>query len=159
MTTAPTLTDLRKSVLFNKMTEEQIRLLSKIFKIKTVTEGATLFVENMQGESLYLIESGTIKISKMLAEGDEQVMAILGPDDVFGEMAIFAGDARASTARVAETANLFSLSRSDYDKLSQVDPKLSLLLTQNIIAIFSERLREAQKEYREMLLASIGRKI
>lgn len=158
MDSAPTLMDLRKSALFNKMTEEQIRLLSKVFKIKTVTEGATLFVENMQGESLYLIESGTIKITKMLAEGDEQVMAILGPDDVFGEMAIFAGDSRAVSARVAETANLFSLSRSDYDKLSQVDPKLSLLLTQNIIAIFSERLRGAQNEYREMLLASIGRK-
>lgn len=152
------LTDLHKSPLFKDLSTEQLSELGKLFQTKTVAEGATIFVENMQGESLYLIEKGTIKISKMLAERDEQVMAILGPDDVFGEMAVFVGGCRSATARVAEQASLFSLSRDDYNKLSEINPRLCLQLTRNIISVFSERIRSSQHEYREMLLAAIGRK-
>ena len=157
MTAATTLAELHQSPLFNKITSEQLATLSPLFKIKTVGEGSTIFVENMQGESLYLIVRGTIKISKMLAEGDEQVMAILGPDDVFGEMAVFNGGSRSATARVAEEASLFSLSRADYNKLSEMNPRLCLQLTRNIISIFSERMRASQHDYRQMLLAALGR--
>lgn len=158
MAAAITLAELHKSPLFKKISPEQLEKMSSLFKMKTVAEGGTIFIENMQGESLYLIEKGTIKISKMLAEGDEQVMAILGPDDVFGEMAVFTGGTRSATARVAEEACLFSLSLEDYNKLADLDPRLCLQLTQNIISIFSERIRSSQHEYREMLLAAIGRK-
>lgn len=152
------LAELHKSPLFKNLTTEQLATLNAFFKVKTVAEGATIFIENMQGESLYLVEKGTIKISKMLAEGDEQVMAIFGPDDVFGEMAVFTGGCRSASARVAEEAVLFSLSRTDYNKLSELDPRLCLQLTRNIVAIFSERIRASQQDYREMLLAAVGRK-
>lgn len=157
MAAAITLADLHRCPIFDNLTSEQLASLNSLFKMKTVAEGSTIFIENMQGESLYLIEKGTIKISKMLAEGDEQVMAILGPDDVFGEMAIFNGGSRSATARVAEEASLFSLSRADFDKLSDIDPKLCLQLTRNIVTIFTDRMRNAQQDYREMLLAAIGR--
>ena len=158
MAAATTLADLHRSPLFKNLGAEQLKTLGTLFKQKTVPEGATIFIENMQGESLYLIVRGTIKVSRMLAEGDEQVMAILGPDDVFGEMAVFTGGSRSATARVAEEASLFSLSRADYDKLANMDSRLCLQLTQNIISIFSERLRTSQTDYRDMLLAAIGRK-
>jgi CRP-like cAMP-binding protein len=158
MAAATTLAELHRSPLFDKISAEQLATLGSFFKTKTVAAGATLFVENMAGESLYLIVRGTIKISKMLAEGDEQVMAILGPDDVLGEMAVFTGGCRSATARVAEEAHLFALHRADYEKLAELNPRLCLQLTRNIIGIFSERIRASQHEYRHMLLAALGRK-
>ncbi|PLX90522.1 MAG: hypothetical protein C0619_09460 [Desulfuromonas sp.] len=147
----------RKSPICYNLTAEQVDKLFQMFTRKAVAAGGTVFLENMQGEALYLIEKGMVRLSKMLAEGDEQVMAILGPKDLFGEMAVFAGENRMASARVAEDVVLYSLGRSDYEVLAQSDCRLCLQLTRNIISVFSRRIRSAQQEYRDMLLAAIGR--
>jgi CRP-like cAMP-binding protein len=120
-------------------------------------EGKTVFVENMQGESLYLIRQGTIRISKMMAEGDEEVLVVLGPADVFGEMAIFDGAQRNATARVAENVTLLCLSKTDFEELSAREPALCLKLAVKIIRLFSSRVRLSQTAHRDLLLEALGR--
>lgn len=150
--------DLQNSPLFKGMSEPDIKELEKIFTARRIAEGKTIFIENMPGESLYLIKQGTVRISRMLAEGDEQVLIVLGPDDVFGEMAVLDGGKRSATARIAEDAVLYGLTRNDFETLAKTDPQLCLSLTLNIVRIFSGRVRNSQKDYRAMLLASLSRK-
>jgi len=152
------LTGLDDSPIFSGMSADEIQTLSKVFTSKELGEGKTVFVENMQGESLYLIQQGTIRISKMMAESDEEVLVVLGPADVFGEMAIFDGAHRSATARVAEDARLFSFSKSDFEALSLDNPSLCLKLALNIIRLFSGRIRASQSAHREMLLDALGRR-
>jgi len=149
---------LQDSPLFAQMNEAEINKLQKIFSLRQIAEGKTIFIENMPGESLYLIKSGTVQISRMLAEGDEQVLIVLGPDDVFGEMAVLDGGDRSATARIAEDAILYGLNRKHFEALAAQDPSLGLKLALNIVRIFSSRVRNSQKDYRAMLLASIKRK-
>jgi CRP-like cAMP-binding protein len=94
----------------------------------------------------------------MLAEGDEKILVILGPDDFFGEMAILEGNSRSATARVAEDACLLSLQRKDFEALCEENPKLGIKLMRNIIRGFTRRIRENSEEYREMLIWSLGSK-
>jgi len=148
---------LEDSALFVGMTPEEINVLSSVFHLKEIPEGKTVFVENMQGESLYLIQKGTIKISKMMAEGDEEVLIVLGPSDVFGEMALFDGAQRSATARVAEDVTLLSFSKIDFESLSEKNPALCLKLALNIIRLFSGRIRSSQAAHREMLIDALGR--
>ncbi|BCR05016.1 cyclic nucleotide-binding protein [Desulfuromonas versatilis] len=152
------LDDLKGSFLFKDMAEDEISTLAGIFSEKRMDEGMTVFIENMPGESLYLVQRGAIKISKMLAEGEEKTLVILGPEDVFGEMAILDGAPRSATARVAETAQLLSIKKDDFEKLCDSNPKLGLKLMRNIIRVFSQRIRENNEDYREMLLWSLGKK-
>jgi CRP-like cAMP-binding protein len=149
---------LKESSLFEGLSDAEIGSLESLFGEKRIPEGKTVFVENMLGESLYLIEKGTIKISKMLAEGDEKILVILGPDDFFGEMAILEGNSRSATARVAEDACLLSLQRKDFEALCEENPKLGIKLMRNIIRGFTRRIRENSEEYREMLIWSLGSK-
>jgi CRP/FNR family transcriptional regulator, cyclic AMP receptor protein len=151
------LSSLKESPLFISMTGEEIEQLEALFTIRRIDGGKTIFLENMPGESLYLIMQGAVKISRMLAEGDEQVLIVLGAEDVFGEMAILDGGKRSATARIAEDAILYGLSRDDFEKLTQQNPQLGLKLTLNIVRIFSGRVRDSQKDYRAMLLASLNR--
>ncbi len=146
------------SPIFAGLTTQEINTLGTAFTVKEMGEGKTVFIENMLGESLYLIKKGTIRISRMMAEGDEEVLVVLGPADVFGEMAIFDGAHRSATARVAEDAELLSLSKSDFEKLSSRDPALCLKLALNIIRLFSERIRSSQNAHREMILTALGRR-
>jgi CRP/FNR family transcriptional regulator, cyclic AMP receptor protein len=144
--------------LFKGMDKSELGNLARLLREVTIGEGSTVFVEQMPGESLYLIQEGTIKISKMLAEGVEKTLVVLGPEDVFGEMAILDGAPRLATARVAETAKLLALKKKDFDQLCDSDPCLGIKLMRNIIRLFSQRIRDNNDEYRQMLIWSLGRK-
>lgn len=148
---------LSSSPLFKGMNKQDLQYLEDIFTSRRIQEGKTIFIENMPGESLYLIKQGTVKISRMLAEGDEQVLIVLGAEDVFGEMAVLDGGKRSATARIAEDAILYGFTRDDFEILAKKNPELGLKLTLNIVRIFSGRVRNSQKDYRAMLLASLNR--
>ncbi len=148
---------LEKSPLFKGMATKEVEYLNSIFKLIQVPAGKTVFIENMPGESLYLVKQGAVKISQMLAEVDEQDLISLGAGDVFGEMAIIDGGDRSATARIAKNAVLYSLSREDFNILVSEKPRLGLQLTLNIVRIFSGRIRSAKNAYRTMLTASLPR--
>jgi len=149
---------LKSSLLFKDLSETELKRLEPLFDEKRIVEGKTVFIENMPGERLYLIEEGAVKISKMLAEGDEKILVVLGPEDFFGEMAILEGAPRSATARVVEDARLLSLQRKDFEVLCDENPRLGLKIMRNIIRTFSRRLQDNNEEYREMLIWSLGNK-
>lgn len=152
------LSSLASSPLFLGLSKDDMRELEARFHARSIDEGMTVFVENMPGESLYLIQSGVVKISKMLSEGEERILVILGPEDVFGEMALLDGAARSATARVAENATLLALKRQDFEELCEHNPRLGLQLIRNIVRVFSQRVRNNNDEYRDMMLWALGKK-
>ena len=91
----------------------------------------------------------------MFAEGDEKTLVVLGPEDIFGEMAVIDGLPRFATARVAEEAELISLKKKELERLCREDAPLALKLVSNIVKVFSKRVREANEEYRDMLIWSL----
>ena len=144
--------DIKGSSMLQGLSDEDLDLLGQVAEKRAMEEGTTIFIENMPGESLFLIKQGTIRISKMFAESDEKTLVVLGPEDVFGEMAVIDGLPRAATARVAEDAELISLNKSAFEKLCQEHPQLAIKIILNLVRVFSKRTREASEEYREMLL-------
>lgn len=150
------LSPLKHSPLFADVSDDDIEVLGKFFKEKTLLEGMTIFVENMAGESLYLIRQGVVKISKMLAEGEERILVVLGAEEFFGEMALFEAAPRMVTARVAENAELLYLRKFDYDRLCDSHPKLALKLTRNIVRILSRRFRDKDNDYMDVLSLASG---
>ncbi len=145
----------KSSVMLQGLANSEIETLARVCEARQMDEGTTVFIENMPGESLFLIKKGTIRISKMFAEGDEKTLVVLGPEDIFGEMAVIDGLPRSATARVAEAAELISLKKTDFELLCKNDPTLALKVLVNIVKVFSKRIREANEEYREMLIWSL----
>jgi len=146
---------IRENLMLQGIDDAGIARLAAVCEERQMAEGTTVFIENMPGESLFLIRKGTVRISRMFAEGDEKTLVVLGPGDIFGEMAIVDGLPRAATARVAENVELISLRKQDFESLCQSDPALALKLVINIMRSFSKRTREAGDEYRDMLVWSL----
>lgn len=141
----------RSSTLMQGLSDADLIRLASVCEERRMAEGTTVFIENMPGESLFLVRKGSIRISRMFAEGDEKLLAVLGPAEVFGEMAVVDGLPRAATARVADEASLISLKKQDFETLCESDPALAVKLTVNIMRVFSKRVRDASDEYRDML--------
>ena len=147
---------IRGSILLRGMNNTELARLASVCEERHLAAGTTIFIENMPGESLFLIRRGAVRISRMFAEGNEKVLIVLGPADVFGEMAVIDGLPRAATARVVDDAELISLRKQDFARLCQEHPALALKLVLNIVTVFSRQVREANEEYREMLTWSLS---
>lgn len=141
--------------MLRSFSDADLKALAQVCELRVMSEGMTVFLENMPGEALFLVKKGTIRISKMFAEGDEKTLVVLGPEDIFGEMAIIDGLTRSATARVAEDAELISLKKKDFESLSQSNAQLAFKLISNIVVVFSKRVREANEEHRDMLIWSL----
>ena len=152
MVTIEDFSTIKKSSLLQGFSDKELSQLAAFCEMRKMAEDTTVFIENMPGESLFLVKKGTIRISKMFAEGDEKILVILGPEDIFGEMAVIDGLPRSATARVAEEAELLSLKKKDLERLCQEDAALALKLVINIARVFSKRVRDSNEEYRDMLI-------
>lgn len=155
MVTTQDFAEIKNSVMLQGFTDEDLGKLAAFCEMREMSESTTVFIENMPGESLFLIKSGTVRISKMFAEGDEKTLVVIGPEDIFGEMAVIDGLPRSATARVAEDAELISLKKKDLERLCKEDAALALKLVSNIVRVFSKRVRESNEEYRDMLIWSM----
>lgn len=146
---------IKNSIMLQGLSDQELGKLAGFCEMREMAEGTTVFIENMPGESLFLVKKGTIRISRMFAEGDEKTLVVLGPEDIFGEMAVIDGLPRSATARVAENAELISLNRKALEQLCRDDATLALKLVKNIVKVFSKRVREVNEEYRDMLIWSM----
>jgi CRP-like cAMP-binding protein len=87
----------------------------------------------MRGESLFLIDSGSVSLTKMVAEGVEKRLVRLGPGDSFGELAVIDEGPRVVTARADEDTQTLILSREGLTRLTSEHPEIAVAF---ILALF-----------------------
>jgi len=112
----------------------------------TFKPGDIIFLEYEPGDSFYLIQSGRVKISKVVAE-NEKMLAILEPGDVFGEMAIIENAPRSATAVAVEEVRALLFKKENFEIILQTNPAMALKL----LTIFAKRIYEQKR--RLMVLA------
>ena len=90
--------------------------------------GTCIFLEGDTGSHAYLIERGRVEIS-VTKVGREMVIALLGPGELFGEMALIDDQTRTATATAIEETEVVAITRERLQgKIEQADPVLALLL-------------------------------
>ncbi|TNF97571.1 MAG: EAL domain-containing protein [Gammaproteobacteria bacterium] len=90
--------------------------------------GAIIFQEGEPGECAYLIESGEVEIS-IQKDGTQTNIALLGPGDLFGELALIDNKSRTASARAASDTELTVINRDFFDRvLEGIDPTIKYVL-------------------------------
>ena len=147
---------LRECALFKDLPDRELAIFSKIVEEKPLPAGATLFTEGLRSESMYLIAAGSVKVSKLVSEGEEQVLAVLGAGDFFGEMALLAPGSRAGTAVTTEPTTLLIIKRADFKKLEGEAPQVCLAVLWSLADHFGRQLRDHGERYKELLFGNAG---
>jgi CRP-like cAMP-binding protein len=111
--------------------------------------GAVLFEEGDPGSRMYVVRTGRVKIARRVA-GADVTLAVLGPGEFFGEMAVLEKLPRTATATVLDDARLIEVDESSFELLVRRSEISSRLLRR-----LSARLREADRQL-QALLASNG---
>jgi len=133
---------LRRNYLLSGLTEDEFQTMLEYVTRERFQKNSTIFVENMQGESMFFITSGRVKMTRMVAEGVEKILVELVSGNCFGELALVNGGAREVTARVVEDADLYKLSRESFENLFRDHPSIAgsflLALLQRIVSDIRE---------------------
>lgn len=136
--------------LFAGLSEDVLWAVAERLLLRHVPAGEMVFSEGKPGDAFYLIDSGQVEIVSDAREG-RTVLARLGPDEFFGEMALLTGRPRSTGARTAIHSNLWVLYRADFDDLVNRHPSISLALSK----VLSERLAEMDRRFTESHLRSL----
>lgn len=133
---------LAKIHLFQGIAPEGLRAIATIASEESHRLGEVVFREGEAGGALYLILDGKVRISREVSGMGEEALAVLGPGDAFGEMALIDDFPRSADARVHERCRLLVISKEALEDLLFLNRDLAYEILWNFVKILSARLRE-----------------
>ena len=135
---------LRQVTLFEGLLPIHLRRIGTLVQEVNVGRGDYVFAHGDDGDGLYLILEGSIRISRSVSGMGEEALAILKPGMYFGEMSIIDDDVPRSADAIAhEQARLLKLPKDDLRDLMFVDRELAYELLWRFVRTLSGRLRES----------------
>jgi CRP/FNR family cyclic AMP-dependent transcriptional regulator len=147
--TQMTLEALRSVPLFASLDDEAARNLRSLLSEKIVARNTLLFRQGDVGDSMYLIESGRIRISIQDEDKRDVTLAELAQGDFFGEMSIIDGRQRSADAQVVEDSRLAILSREAFLSFIRSNPDVAV----EMLSALTDRLRRTD----ELLRSRVSR--
>jgi CRP-like cAMP-binding protein len=135
--------------------EEQQRLVERA-KRRVYAPGEVVFQEGDPADAIYLVLRGRVAVMVTSPDGREMTYAIVGENDVFGELALIAKDGhRGATVRALEPTETLAIHRRDFDHLRQRHRAISELL----IDILTDRVLKLSAQVEEALYLPVQTRI
>jgi len=104
-------------------------------------KGDEIIHEGMASDCAFIIESGTVEVSKSDPEGQRKILAVLKENDIFGEMGLIDGLPRSCSVVALEPCNITKLTQEAFDSLADHNPQALM----PILKILAQRLRATLK--------------
>jgi CRP-like cAMP-binding protein len=121
---------------------------------KTFKPGAIIFSEFEPGDNFYLIQSGRVHLVKIIGE-IEKTLDIIGPPEMFGEMAILENSPRSATAIAVDEVRVLEFNARNFEVLLLGNPQIALRL----LRMFCKRIYDAKRRFMTLVLGDPQAKI
>ena len=102
---------------------------------RTYPKDTMIFSESQPGQELYIIQKGSVKITKIVND-NEQLLALLKPGDIFGEMSLLENKPRSASAIAHDETVLMAVNNANFNRMVASQPQIISKLTQ----LLSERI-------------------
>jgi CRP-like cAMP-binding protein len=109
---------------------------------RTYQAGEIIFSEYEPGDSFYLIQTGRVRITKIVGDIEKNIDILQAPE-IFGEMAIPEGAPRSATAIALETAKVLEFNRANFEILMMGNPQIALRL----LKVFTKRIYDQKRRF------------
>ncbi|MEE9464031.1 MAG: Crp/Fnr family transcriptional regulator [Candidatus Neomarinimicrobiota bacterium] len=146
---------LREVPLFNDLNDEDIEIIMHMTVRRVFSKHTMIVIEEDQANTLYIIESGSVKITRLNEDGREVILAILGTAEFFGEMALLDGQGRSANVMALEETVLYTLYRRDFLDVLHRFPSISIQLLREMTL----RLRKSDQQIKSLSLSDAEHRI
>jgi len=147
---------LKKVKFFDTLNEGELKEIASLSKPEDYKEGETIFSEGDEGERLFVILSGAVRISKNIPGMGEEALSVLRAGDYFGEMSLIDNAPRSADARTHEDSSLMSLSKKDLETLMDEKKDIGYKILSKFVETLSKRLRDTNDKIRSFFAMTGG---
>ena len=134
---------IRANPLFSGLSREDIAKILGKLEERFFNAGTTIISQGDQGDSFYFIQSGAVQVVLESGGGRRESIAVLGPQESFGEMALFSGEPRSATIITVKDTTVWRLTREAWNDLIEKYPTWLL----HFCATLSKRLAHVEHQY------------
>lgn len=135
-----TLEELKQFPLFSQLTVDELRYLVQKLEEREYKKNEVIYKEEDLPGILYLVQKGSVEITKKTPSGHRQVIATIPSGQFFGELSFFVSRRHASRAKATADGRLLFLHRFVYDEMETEQPPLVHRLLREIILKMSSNL-------------------
>ena len=141
----------RRAPLFAGLDDEAAAALLSSTTSVELTRGQALFSEGEPGQHLYVIVAGKIKLGRTSGDGRENLLTVLGPGEMFGELSLFDPGPRTATATAVSDARLISLGHNDLRAWLTGRPEVA----QHLLGALARRLRRTNETLADLVFSDV----
>jgi CRP-like cAMP-binding protein len=129
--------------LFNYLPSFEIQAVARHFGVSRINADELIFQEGDNGTFMGIIYDGRVRVLKKNQYNQDVIMASLGKDRTFGEMAVLDGERRSASCIAEVDCVLLTLSKSAMDTMLEEQPRIGAKVLRSVAVSLSRRLRLA----------------
>ncbi len=129
--------------IFEGMNEQQLDAITPILKPLQCRPNYTVIREGEQGEAMYIIKRGAVKVTRADEEDDEIFISLLSAGSYFGEFSLIDNLTRSASVTTIEDSEIFQLDKKDFDVLLAKNRDLATIFYKNCLKETFARFRDA----------------
>jgi CRP/FNR family transcriptional regulator, cyclic AMP receptor protein len=142
---------LRRAPLFGALDDDSAAALEAGVTIVELARADRVFEEGASGNQLYVVLDGKIKLTRAAADGRENLLSVLGPGEMFGELSLFDPRPRTASAVAVTDSRLGALAHDDLRSWLTGRPDVALHLLQAL----AQRLRRANDVMADLVFTDV----
>lgn len=132
--------------LFHDLGRPELEELGRASREQVLAKGSLILAAGDPGDALHLIVSGAVKVFQTSDDGRDKTLAILGPGDCLGEVAILDGGTRSASAQTLTETRLLTLPRTSFREVLRRQPQIA----EQLLLVLAERLRKANQQVEQL---------
>ena len=136
---------------FTQLNDRELDVVRAVAAEKTYPKNAVVLTEGEMGDSLYMIQSGKVKVFIGDEDGREIILKILGPGDFFGEMSMIDKQPRSASVNTSEASTFLVLTHAAFEKCVEQSPRIANM----VMRILAQRVREADRKIGTLALMDV----
>jgi CRP/FNR family transcriptional regulator, cyclic AMP receptor protein len=142
---------LRKHTYFADLPTDGFEQLCRYAKHTTLKRGTPIFAKGDPPTSLFAVISGTVKISISSPDGRNAILNLIGPGEIFGEIALLDGQLRSADATANTNCELFTIDRREFVPFVRSQPTVAM----KFIELLCTRLRRTSDQVEQVILQDL----
>ncbi len=136
--------------LFYELFDKEIAKVVKDADVHSYEDGDFIIEDGEEGEEIFILLEGTVKVTKKNAEGEVKTLVTLQKGAVFGEMVLIDEKVRAANIVAVDAAQVLVISFNQILELYEKQPKIFGILLLNLSRMVAERLRHANEVIKQL---------
>jgi CRP/FNR family cyclic AMP-dependent transcriptional regulator len=141
----------RRAPLFAALEDDAAAALQASMTEAALRRGQVLFTEGEPGDRLYIVTAGKIKLGRTSADGRDNLLAVLGPGEMFGELSLFDPGPRTATATAITDSVVIGLGHQDLTPWLESRPEVAPPLLQAL----AQRLRRTNENLADLVFSDV----